>query len=450
MVAVVERTVRACLITNPRSGHGDLDLSEALTVLRANGWDVAVRQKRHGGDATTLARAAAEAGCDVVVGCGGDGTLSEIVDGLAGSDVAVGVIPGGTVNLWAGELGVSNRPRVAALQLVTAERRRADLGHVSVNGRHGRYFLLMAGIGIDGAILSHVSKPLKQRIGPLAVGVAALQSLPAFRATPVRVEIDGMPWNGKVIEIVAGNTRRYGGFTSVTPTARIDDARLDLCLFTATSVVGSGRQAASLLLRGRPSRTSTESYRAARIVVQAPVVLPLQVDGGSASMKHVMPEADGVTYEFTTSPGAIAVLVPATYDGDLFQPDAVAYAPRFNRPRHLSAAGDACDDRAITDHSATHHAGGAPKEQRRRLRVTSVGVDSIAGVRLKNGHTLTVHAGAHTVATDAAGKRQPLDAFLSGLREGDIVRAKGANDPERDVFVARRLKLCAPEVPLAG
>lgn len=91
--------VRACLITNPRSGRGGLDLAEALVVLEAHGWDVSVRQKRHGGEATELARSAAEGGADVVVGCGGDGTLSEIADGLAGSAVAVGAIPGGTENL---------------------------------------------------------------------------------------------------------------------------------------------------------------------------------------------------------------------------------------------------------------------------------------------------------------------------------------------------------------
>src|SRR5690348_3638118 len=108
--------VRACLITNPKSGRGRLDHSEAITILRAHDWDVTVRQKRHGGDATKLARAAVQEGCTVVVDCGGDGTLNEIIEGVAGTSAAVGTIPGGTANLWAHEVGISRRPDVAALQ----------------------------------------------------------------------------------------------------------------------------------------------------------------------------------------------------------------------------------------------------------------------------------------------------------------------------------------------
>src|SRR5947209_315007 len=112
--------VNACLITNPRSGRGGIDLSEPLSVLHAQGWEITVRQKLHGGHATELAREAARDGYDVVVDCGGDGTLSEIVDGVVGTDVAVGVLPGGTQNVWAHELGISPRLRVAAAQLVGA------------------------------------------------------------------------------------------------------------------------------------------------------------------------------------------------------------------------------------------------------------------------------------------------------------------------------------------
>src|SRR5579871_3917151 len=154
-------TVRACLITNPRSGRGGIDLSTVLPVLRAQGWGLTVRQKLHGGHATEIAQEAADRGYDMVIGWGGDGTISEIVDGLVGTDVAVGVIPGGTVNLWARELGISTNLRRAALQLVGAERRRIDVGRLTINGRRKQHFVLMAGLGLDGAVMARVSKPLK-------------------------------------------------------------------------------------------------------------------------------------------------------------------------------------------------------------------------------------------------------------------------------------------------
>ncbi|HEY8284338.1 MAG TPA: diacylglycerol kinase family protein, partial [Chloroflexota bacterium] len=314
--------MRACLITNPRSGRGQLDLTVVLATLRAQGWDVVTRQKTRGGEATKLARAAGEEGYDIVVACAGDGTVSEVVDGLAGSDVAVGVLPGGTANLWAHELGLSPRLEVAALQLAGAERRRVDVGHVSVNGRHGRHFLLMAGLGFDGAVMARVSKPLKQRVGVMAVGLAALQALPSWRPVFVRAELDGLTWQGKVSQVIVGNTRRYGGFTRVTPDAFIDDGLLDICLITAANLPAAGGQLASLLFRKHPGTGSAESYRAASLIIQASEALPLQVDGGAVRLKKETPTTDGMIYRFSVRARGITMLVPRGYNGELFQPGA--------------------------------------------------------------------------------------------------------------------------------
>jgi YegS/Rv2252/BmrU family lipid kinase len=342
--AMKPHPLRACLITNPRSGRGQIDLSGALSVLQAQGWEIALRQKLHGGHATKLARHAVRDGYDVVVGCAGDGTISEIVDGLAGTEVAVGVLPGGTVNLWARELGVSPRLEVAAVQLVGAVRRRVDLGHVQVNGRHDRNFLLMAGLGVDGAVIAGVSKPLKRRIGKLAIVIAALRALPSYRSVPVQIEFDGITWQGRVSQVIVGNTRMYGGFTRVTPDAYIDDGLLDICLITADSPGAAGRQLASLVLRQRPSATSAESYRVASLTITSPIALPLQIDGGAERLKKEKPRADGMTYAFSVRPRALTILTPRGYNGALFQPsgwressDSVLPASDDNREHHEAA-----------------------------------------------------------------------------------------------------------------
>ena len=324
--------LRACLITNPRSGRGQIDLSGALTVLQAQGWEIAVRQKLHGGHAGKLARHAARDGYDVVVGCAGDGTISEIVDGLVGTDVAVGVLPGGTANLWARELGVSPRLEVAAMQLVGARRRRVDVGHVRINGRHDRHFLLMAGLGLDGAVIARVSKPLKRRLGKLAIGVAALRALPSFRSMPVRAELDGIAWQGRVSQVVVGNTRLYGGFTRITPDAFIDDGLLDICLITAAGPGAASRQFASLLLRQRPSGASAESYRAASLTITSPIALPLQIDGGAVRFKKEKPRAEGTVYSFSVRAGALTVLTPRGYNGTLFQSSGWVESPHVVAP----------------------------------------------------------------------------------------------------------------------
>ncbi|GAC1627003.1 MAG: diacylglycerol kinase family lipid kinase [Chloroflexota bacterium] len=315
--------MRVCLIANPRSRDGGIDLSEAILVLEAQGWSVDVWQKRHKGDATRLARKAAHEGYDMVCDCGGDGTLSEIVDGLVGTDVAVGSIPGGTVNVWARELGISRQPTVAATQLATSTRVRVDVGHLAINDKNGQHFLLMAGLGLDGAVMARVSRSMKNRIGPLAVGVAAVEAFPSFQTFPIRAQLDGVHWHGRISQIIVGNTRRYGGLTRVTPNAFVNDGLLDVCLITASGAVKAVRQVASLLLRQRPSDVSAEQYRVSHLLIQASTKVPLQLDGSAIDQDGEHDAGGGISYHFSSVPGGLTVMVPRTYDGALFEPAAV-------------------------------------------------------------------------------------------------------------------------------
>ncbi|MGZ3668161.1 MAG: YegS/Rv2252/BmrU family lipid kinase [Ktedonobacterales bacterium] len=446
MAQSTKHHVRACLITNPRSGRGGIDLTEALRVLDAQGWEVAVRQKLHGGHATQLAREAAREGYDVVVDCGGDGTLSEIVDGLVGTGVAIGTLPGGTVNLWTRELGISRNLRVAAMQLINAERRRVDVGKLEINGGHSQHFLLMAGLGFDAAVMARVSKPLKHRIGPLAVGIAAVEALPAFHMMPVQVEIDGIHWEGRVAQIIVGNTRRYAGFTRITPAAYVDDGLLDLCLITKASPISAVRQIGSLLLRQRPSDADTEHYRAASIMVHAPHLLPLQIDGGSVPLTKEGEADKGITFRFTSVTQGISVLMPRTYDGELFHPDYSRDARVFVPPSPTARQHAHTHDNGNGRHEAPKgvQTDGAPhpsKKERQSMRVLTVGVDCLTAARLPGGRVLTVQIQPDTTLKNGSDGKMPLWGMLSSLAEGDIVRVKGQKDRAHGVIVARRVRL---------
>jgi YegS/Rv2252/BmrU family lipid kinase len=386
-----------------------------------------VRQKLHGGHATELARDAVRDGYDIVVNCGGDGTLSEIVDGVVGKPVAVGTIPGGTANLWAQEVGISRRLDVAALQLVNAQRRRVDVGRVSVNGRRHRHFLLMAGLGFDGAVIARVSKRLKNRIGPLAVGLAALRALPTFAPVVVHIVVDGVEWYGTVTQVIVGNTRRYGGFTRMTPDAIADDGLLDLCVITARDLPAIGRQAASLLAQQRPDGQSTQLYRAASIVIRAPRTLPLQIDGGKEKVK-VDAQADGVTYTFSVITQGVTVLVPRTSSGALFQDRVLAHRP-------IGLLGGPAGE-----HEAHGGEGGSTSDVGKgNLIVLAVGTDTIAAARNHDGRVRTIKLDDKTATRDAGGEPCSRDAFLAGLRRGDVIKVKGEKDKERGVIVARRI-----------
>jgi diacylglycerol kinase (ATP) len=433
--------VRACLITNPKSGRGGVDLSDALTVLQANGWDVTVRQKLKGGMAEDLAREAVKQGYNVVVDCGGDGTLSEIINGVVGADIAVGTLPGGTANVWAHEMGISTELRRAAMQLVTATRRRVDVGHVDVNGKHGAYFLMMAGIGVDAAVMTRVNKRLKNRIGKLAIGLAAVEALPTLMTAPVQVDMDGTHWHGKVSQIVVGNARRYAGFTSMTPDAYVNDGQLDACLITATTARAGMRQLASLALRGRPGGVTAEIYRAASIVVRSPVVFPLETDGGVIDLDDDDLTPDGVVYTFRPVAQGVSALVPRTYPGDLFEP-ATIWTRTPLAPLKPVAHEKALEtsDRSQTGNRLRKRA----KWFSQRYQVISVGGDTFTAAREKDGTVVRVTVRPETKLRELDGEKRPLWGGLSALSATDIVRIKGVKGAAKGSLIAYRVRREAP------
>jgi len=269
--------VRARLITNPNSGRGGIDLMTVLPTLEAHGWEVDVCPTEQAGHATELAREAAHAGVNVVIACGGDGTLGETVDGVIGSDAAVGVLPGGTANLWAQEVGISKDLYLATLQLIGAQRRRIDVGRVAINGMAEQHFLLMAGLGLDAAVVAGLSDELKARVGMFAYAPAIFNAVRHASRIHMSVELDEVVWEGDVAQLIVGNTRRYASVTSVTPDAFVDDGRLDVCLLTPSTFPAIARQLGSLLVRRRPDQKSSVSDRVGQVSVRAPGVTALQL-----------------------------------------------------------------------------------------------------------------------------------------------------------------------------
>ncbi|MCA1553155.1 MAG: diacylglycerol kinase family lipid kinase, partial [Chloroflexi bacterium] len=151
--------MRAMLIFNPAAGQRDLRaaLDEVNTYLISIGWQVCVRETQARGDATVLARDAVADGADVVFAAGGDGTINEVVNGLAHSHVALGVLPTGTANVWAQEIGLPV-PRLlnpdpnpllsGATRLANGHVHEMDLGKAG-----SRYFMLYGSVGFDAQVV---------------------------------------------------------------------------------------------------------------------------------------------------------------------------------------------------------------------------------------------------------------------------------------------------------
>jgi YegS/Rv2252/BmrU family lipid kinase len=361
------RSKKAALVINPRAGENVAKIVDVLAVLAAADIKAEIALKEYGGHTLELANEAAEEKRDLVIAYGGDGTLNQVVNGVMSAKKSsrsiVGVIPGGTTNVWAGEVGIPTDPVKAALSLVSSEPRKVDIGHVEIqsiaypegaasNGKEQKksksapkrgsksrpHFLLMAGLGIDAAIMQHVSKPLKYRLGPLAVGLSAAKELPAQHPFPLEIrsadkgrEGEAL-WKGEALQVVIGNTRRYANLTEMTPDAYIDDGILDVCIITGGDPLTTLQQLGSLLLRRKPDNLSAEYIRGAHLSITVPASVPMQLDGSTVELKDSLKKADYaalqqagdaehvlVTYAFDALRHALALAIPRSYDDELFE-----------------------------------------------------------------------------------------------------------------------------------
>ncbi len=295
------------VIVNPvaRNLPSPKRLDEAVRWLQAQGWQVERRETERPGQATELTAGAARRGLPLVFVCGGDGTLSEAANGLAGSDTALAVIPAGTVRIWAKEMSIPRRPADAVKAAVEGERRRVDLGRAGE-----RYFLLMAGYGLDGAIARRVNLGLKSRLGAATYAIASVRETLRYRSSPVTLRFDDEEIAAQVLMLVAGNTRNYAGLVEITREAQVDDGLLDVCVFQGKGMLDIVLHALRTLLR-RHLRSEKVLYRKTRRLELAwEKPLPVQLDGDAYEMSPTQVEV---------VPGALWVAVPKGVRSPLFR-----------------------------------------------------------------------------------------------------------------------------------
>ena len=306
---------RALIVCNPVARHplSDSTLAACISIGRAAGWEVDSVSTEHAGHGTLVARAAAERGVDIVIVHGGDGTLNEAINGLAGTRTAMAVLRGGTANVWAKETQCGKDPVAAMQAIVTGARRSVDLGRAN-----GRYFLLMAGVGLDAAIVARMRPGWKQRLGGVAYVLAGVIATFQWRAMQSLVIIDGERFETPLYWLLAGNTRSYGGVANITHLARADDGRLEVALLRHG---GPHRmlEAAVRLLFKRHLRGSNVRYTRATSIEILTEGAPVQIDGEPAGETPLRIEI---------APLALDVIVPRDLESPLFSVTRAAHIAR--------------------------------------------------------------------------------------------------------------------------
>jgi YegS/Rv2252/BmrU family lipid kinase len=267
------------------------------------GWELSLEATAGPGHATELARGAASAGLDAVVASGGDGTVNEVANGLAGSNTALAVVRGGTANVWAKEVRLPRRPAEALRLLADGDVRAVDLGRAGE-----RYFLLMAGVGFDAAIVRELTGGVKKRLGAASYILGGLRLALRYRAAEAELSADAEALSTKLYWLMLGNTRNYGGVVNLAHMARADDGRLELLLLQRGGVLRLGWLAFWALLK-RHQRRAYVLHRSVTSTELRTAGLPVQVDG----------EYLGETpLRFDVAPRALRVIVPRGLRSPLF------------------------------------------------------------------------------------------------------------------------------------
>ncbi|NUM49398.1 MAG: diacylglycerol kinase family lipid kinase [Anaerolineales bacterium] len=227
---------KAMLIWNPAAGRvgAERDVREAARAL--TGWEVHFEPSQSAAHVTELAQTAARENWEAVFVAGGDGSLGRAVAGLAGSATALGVLPTGTTNVWAQELGL---PIVGRQRLVESARQLAA-GHVQtmdIGLCNGLPYLLWAGFGLDARVIDRLERKRSRwmkRLNEIYYLLTIFQCARGWPGAQVQVTADGQTVEGRFILALAGNIRLYAGGL-LSPNARWNDGKQELWL------LGSGK-----------------------------------------------------------------------------------------------------------------------------------------------------------------------------------------------------------------
>ena len=286
---------RVLVIHNPTAGwRRRRRFERILSALIAEGVDVDVRPTTRRGDAEAFARAADPAQHDVIAVAGGDGTINEAVNGLGDKKLPLAIIPLGTANVLAHEIGLGGSPREIAETIAHGVARPISVGIVN-----GRRFVMMAGFGFDAHVVAEVKPMIKKLFGKAAYVLSTLKALVCFKFPKYRVIVDGACFD--VASAVIANGHFYGGTFVCAPDARLQDPTLHVVLFMKPGALRTIRYAVWMALGRLHKLPDVKIVPATDIVVERVDAEPVQGDGDILA---------NLPARITLAPAALALLMP--------------------------------------------------------------------------------------------------------------------------------------------
>lgn len=311
------------VIYNPTAGRRRVRrLWAVLDVLMAHGIRLEVAETMHPGHARTLASEAAGAGTSLVVAAGGDGTIAEVAAGLQGAGTDLGIIPLGTANVLAHELGLP-ADAISLASVLTSQRTIPLWPGIMQSALGTRLFVQMLGIGFDAHVVHHISRPVKRVLGRGAYVVQTLRELPRYRFGQIRLRVDGVEMSAGSVIIAKG--RLYGGPYLLAPDATTSAPGFSVMLFEHAGIGSALLAGAALPLNMLGRLPGLTHHRASEIELLDQTGLPAQADGDPAGMAPL---------RVTDADAALRVLVGRVQSSDT---GATTIVPAIPSPGYHSA-----------------------------------------------------------------------------------------------------------------
>jgi diacylglycerol kinase (ATP) len=281
------------VILNP-AAHGERARRRHARVKELASGSIVYATSRRG-EAETLARRAATEGYRKIVAAGGDGTVNEVVNGIAGSKAVLGLLPIGTMNVFATELGLPTHDLNLCWNIVQSENTRL----VDLPVANRKFFVQLAGVGLDAQVVKETSTKLRRNVGPVSYLVAAAQI--ASRQPP-RLFIASE--NASINEgsfVLIGNGRLYGGPFPFFKQAVIDDGLFDVVVFKRLGYLEIIKYLQDVIFSSEIRTPEVEYFQTRRLRVESDEPVPVEVDGELVGNCPV---------EFTLHERSLCVLVP--------------------------------------------------------------------------------------------------------------------------------------------
>jgi diacylglycerol kinase (ATP) len=251
------------------------------------------------GHATELAREAVAAGADLILALGGDGTINEVANGMIRSRVPLGVLPGGTANVLANELGLGNSLERGIQRLGRCVERRIAAGALCRGAGQPRYFLMMCGVGLDATIVTKVNPELKARTGKLAYWVAGFGE---FFRTVGQFEVVAGVERRKCGFVLASRVRNYGGDMEIAGGASLLSDDFEVVLFDGSNPLRYAAYMTAVTLRQIKLMPGVTTVRASRVSFSGEA--HVQIDGEYGGR---------IPATLEMVPDALTLLAPAEY-----------------------------------------------------------------------------------------------------------------------------------------